>query len=146
MDPKTGVVVSLSSSSGGHYRKMMWLEDGEYVIDEEGNFHDSSYETLMMDEKGKVYVYDYEEDEAIILGGEAWTENGVRLKYDPKRANLEWVNPNRSYFEEINQAIEEDADFPSEEDSDQGEETAEAPFGADDEFTLEDDDSNDQLH
>lgn len=114
---KTAVIPFYGDSS--RYKKMMWLDDGEFIVTEEGEYVDSAYNIIMMDEKGEVYVYDAEEDEAIYIGGNAFNEHGKSLAFDPLRAHYEYVNPTRDYYSEnpMNAIVKDETEHePSEAD------------------------------
>jgi len=86
--------------TGTNYKRLMWLDDEDYVITEDGEYLDNNCCILLMDEKDEVYMFDAEEDEAVFIGGAAWNKNGKRLQFDPERATLEWINPRRTYLDD----------------------------------------------
>ena len=43
-------------------RRLMWLDDGDYVITDDGEMMPCDYNTLLIDETGTVYLYDWDAD------------------------------------------------------------------------------------
>lgn len=43
-------------------RRLMWLDDGDYVITDDGEMMPCDYGTLLIDETGTVYLYDWDAD------------------------------------------------------------------------------------
>lgn len=73
---------SYDRTASYYYRDLMWLDDGQYVMDVKGNLYDGDY---AIDSSGSVYIYSYAYGGMRLLSGFcAYDQNGMSLKFDIK--------------------------------------------------------------
>ena len=71
---------------------MMFLEEGEYAILDDGSMVDADSSILLIDECLDVYTYDFTMDCAVYIGGSAYNTSGLPLKFDYERMSSEYVD------------------------------------------------------
>jgi len=94
---------------------MMFLNEEEYAILEDGSMIDSSSAILLIDENMDVYIYDFTLDCALYIGGDAYNAaTGMPVKFNWERMSMEYVDLDAVYGEdEEAEAEDADAEDPS---------------------------------
>lgn len=66
---------------------LMWLDNGSYVLTNDGEIVDGEY--LMLSEDNKVYYYDFEQDCAVNMpDATAWTPSGLPARFELEEAEI----------------------------------------------------------
>ena len=88
---------------------MMFLDEGEYVILDDGAMLDADSSILLIDENTDVYVYDFTLDCALYIGGTAYNSTtGMPVKFNWERMTYEYVDMDQEAY------MDEPDDKPSE--------------------------------
>ena len=80
---------AMETAGADDVKALMWLDDGDYIITEDGDFHEGA-EGLLIDSDNNVWLYEPDLDLAEkVSNAIAYTSTGLPLTYDP---SSEWMD------------------------------------------------------